>query len=107
MNTTQHTSTAHDLLGLADDAEPCAAAVEFAERMHNTFATADELRSIVDDASDHADDEQPSKLVALVDEYISEAEHQDGRGYWADNFDNLGEAVYDFLLYVANVNESY
>jgi hypothetical protein len=33
-----------------------------------------------------------------VREYVSEAEHQDGDGYW-DNFANAGEAYADFKLY--------
>jgi hypothetical protein len=34
----------------------------------------------------------------LVNEYISEAEHQDGFGYW-DNFKSLAEVSADFELY--------
>ncbi len=34
-----------------------------------------------------------------VEEYIAEAEHQDGCGYWDANFSNLGEMWDDFRLY--------
>lgn len=36
----------------------------------------------------------------LVQEYISEAEHGDGYGYW-DNFSNLKEIFEDMALYAA------
>lgn len=33
-----------------------------------------------------------------VDEYISEAEHQDGESYWSQ-FANVRDAIADFVLY--------
>ena len=40
-----------------------------------------------------------NRFRELVDEYIGEAEHQDGYGYW-NNFKNVKEFVKDFELYV-------
>lgn len=37
----------------------------------------------------------------MVEEYINEAEHQDGDGYWK-NFASVDEAVADFQLYYQN-----
>lgn len=34
----------------------------------------------------------------LVEEYVGEAEHQDGEGYW-DNFRTAAEVCEDFRLY--------
>lgn len=39
-------------------------------------------------------------LLVLWQEYSDEAEHQDGRNYWKDNFENPGQAVEDFTLYL-------
>jgi hypothetical protein len=36
--------------------------------------------------------------LATVEEYIREAEHQDGEEYW-DNFETLEELAEDFKLY--------
>lgn len=36
---------------------------------------------------------------AMVEEYISEAEHQDGQGYWSQYFSNTNELADDFLNY--------
>jgi hypothetical protein len=38
-----------------------------------------------------------------VDEYIAEAEHQEGDEYWT-NFQNLGELITDFALYWESYN---
>jgi len=35
-----------------------------------------------------------------LDEYISEAEHQDGKEYW-ENFENTKEAAADFGRYIS------
>lgn len=40
----------------------------------------------------------------LVEEYITEAEHQDGYAYW-DNFKTTTEADEDFELYRDNVRD--
>lgn len=37
----------------------------------------------------------------LVTEYIKEAEHQDGIGYWYNNFQNGREAFEDLELYLS------
>jgi hypothetical protein len=44
-----------------------------------------------------------NELSALVEEYIGEAEHQDGEGYWSQ-FSSLEELFADFDLYVENVS---
>lgn len=38
-------------------------------------------------------------VVDAMQEYMDEAEHQDGYGYW-DNFSTPEEAFQDFLLYL-------
>ncbi len=39
------------------------------------------------------------KILAHLQTYIDEAEHQDGFGYW-ENFDDLDEGIADFVLYL-------
>lgn len=39
------------------------------------------------------------RVNALLNEYIAEAEHQDGEGYWSEYFNSVDEAVADFLRY--------
>jgi hypothetical protein len=34
----------------------------------------------------------------IVEEYIREAEHQDGPGYWRNNFKSFDELRSDFIL---------
>jgi hypothetical protein len=40
---------------------------------------------------------------ALVDEYVSEAEHQDGRETWRNNYDSKAAVREDFTLYRENL----
>lgn len=37
--------------------------------------------------------------LPIVEEYVAEAEHQDGRGYWGE-FRTLEEVRADFVLYL-------
>lgn len=39
-------------------------------------------------------------LETAAEEYIAEAEHQDGEEYWINNFADVDEAVEDFRTYV-------
>lgn len=45
------------------------------------------------------------ELLAAFEEYVKEAEHQDGFGYW-DNFETLGEAMTDLGIYIQNREEN-
>lgn len=40
-----------------------------------------------------------------VEEYIREAEHQEGYGYWQEFFTNIYQAGEDFLLYIREEEE--
>lgn len=42
----------------------------------------------------------------LVEEYISESEHQDGRECWKENFKKLADVVADFQLYESASKEA-
>jgi hypothetical protein len=42
---------------------------------------------------------------ALVEEYIAEAEHQDGPEYW-DQFEDLNDLLADFDLYAMAAEDS-
>ncbi len=44
-------------------------------------------------------------LLAKMDEYVDEAEHQDGFGCWRE-FKDMREALVDFALYTANSVDS-
>ena len=43
-----------------------------------------------------------TRVQAVTEEYINEAEHQDGRAYWYQ-FNNNEEVLFDFALYFGNV----
>ena len=41
-------------------------------------------------------------LMTLWQEYVNEAEDQEGTAYWRDYFDTPEEAVIDFVRYLVN-----
>ena len=41
-------------------------------------------------------------MTSLIHEYVDEAEHQEGKSYWRDNFMTDKEVYADFILYVQN-----
>ena len=49
-------------------------------------------------------EETLNRKLCLVEEYVQEAEHQDGEDYW-DSFGTKAELVKDFRLYITNYEE--
>jgi len=43
-------------------------------------------------------------MAQEVEQYIGEAEHQDGEGYW-ENFETLADLFTDFDLWIAALDE--
>ena len=43
--------------------------------------------------------QKKEEVLKLWQEYVSEAEHQDGYSYWS-NFDSIAEIIDDFNIYV-------
>lgn len=41
-------------------------------------------------------------MSSLAHEYADEAEHQDGKEYWKDNFETDEQVEDDFILYIQN-----
>jgi hypothetical protein len=48
---------------------------------------------------------QANACLSTVEEYIREAQHQDGEEYWENHFSSPDEAIEDFVLYHQNVEE--
>jgi|GEM_PF-5133666 hypothetical protein len=45
------------------------------------------------------------RVRELLKEYIEEAEHQEGTGYWREYFSTVDEAIADFALFLDNVGD--